>query len=1242
MSLKFTHVATLLESLETNRLNKALTHNRALGPNRDHRIVEEWFSKHNHLLPRQGPEALAFLSCLLPERVPQRSYFVKEDRLVKLIARAHGLVTNRYRLLEEWQKGGLDFGQTVQNIVKQCEADPPSPARVVTAGEVDAALLQLAANSPFSANKIRDGRDDRDRYRILLPVMRRMQSWELKWLVRMVLKDFGPVVVPEHAIFREFHFLLADVLAAQNDLEAALTLLSHQSVRHLPYKPGPVDAKALKATVRELFVPRMGIMISRQQFDKARSLKHCINMSNERRMSVERKYDGEFCQIHITRTAERDHIQIFSKSGKDSTTDRIRLHGAIEAALNLKGVSKVQYRCIIEGELLVWSRAKQKIEPFHKIRKHVLHGRRFLGTKDDSPPRLDEQLMIVFYDLLLLDDKLLFRERHETRRQHLKGIITVVPGQSEIADRQIIDFGDNKNRVHQLRERFAWCLKQRWEGLVLKGCDDPCLSWSKPSRTIKLKQDYLRQLGDSADLCIVGARREARLSLPEDMFWNVFYLACLENKESLTSPGMLPHFNIIGHVTTDTRCVSPNDLEELNREGKFRLTQPASTIVSSHAEMLIPGPRPAVMFKKPFVVEILGSGYDKNSGCSFWTLRFPRLTKIHYDRTEADTMSFSELQQAAITAQQTAIEGSDDDETQQWLQKLVQTEGCHQLSQSTGSQRSVRGAAPRSETTASISPVAARKRALAPVFVRADTAELTEEDLRARRAGSQITSTDSSRTPSTAKSALSLDHPLAVQERRRTVALLAAGARQSLPSPPQSSQIFSPRGMTEKRPANTAAATSPTKVWRTLVKSPSPKPVHIDLTHPSPPMPCARPAPRRAGLSAGHVQKSSRNCRNPRGLRRTPPWCRSESSHPAIKVSECQAPGCDVAQVASPGIDDGVAVIDYGQDRASQSRAAREPLGDIGSSDSQHNAVTGGFQPRDPFETTREAKLSGRRTGEETSARCPEQLTQPDITTKVYDPRVFSDETSVGVAKPITADMQNVESATAMIWLPSTNEGNKGRAIATEALQPSPPTGLAAIRQGNAAQHASRESRKDTTKPTERSLQSKTNLPGSALLSQSLLALPPEESAALMKLLASASTSFTFSCEAFLEGVVKNLPGEQRRLVLTRTSDHRVVAGEISTLGRGAVCAVSGARESLRDCSMLSQWKVDIMICDWKSLLRIEEETKRLDESVQSESGQAAKEPGLEEHLICTLHLGNGIVDAAGRLAAKVKWSDPV
>src|SRR6266498_5532525 len=108
--------------------------------------------------------------------------------------------------------------------------------------------------------------------------------------------------------------------------------------------------------------PQVGVMIARPVYEKARSIKHGCHLAGLSRMSVERKYDGEYCQIHIDLNQARYYIKIFSKSGKDSIIDRVGLHRAVRDSLALDIVDCRIKRCILEGELLVWTDDDERIE----------------------------------------------------------------------------------------------------------------------------------------------------------------------------------------------------------------------------------------------------------------------------------------------------------------------------------------------------------------------------------------------------------------------------------------------------------------------------------------------------------------------------------------------------------------------------------------------------------------------------------------------------------------------------------------------------------------------------------------------------------------------------------------------------------------------------------------------------------------------------------------------------------------
>jgi DNA ligase-4 len=259
------------------------------------------------------------------------------------------------------------------------------PSQEVTVEEIDNALNEIAARCRFSGTRVRRQHAAVDVDKTLGALYRRLSSRDAKWLTRMILKSYYPIILPVHSVLKNVHFLLPHLLVFQDSFEAAVTLLRTTSLKLFPPRPQPDVAKILNEKALEHLAPRVGIKIGRPDFYKARSIKHCCNMVGRRRISLERKYDGEYCQIHVDLSNQQDCIQIFSKSGKDSTADRVGVHDVIKMSLRIgEPDCKLSRRCILEGELLVWSDKDENILEFHKLRKFLTRSGTFLGTDHDS------------------------------------------------------------------------------------------------------------------------------------------------------------------------------------------------------------------------------------------------------------------------------------------------------------------------------------------------------------------------------------------------------------------------------------------------------------------------------------------------------------------------------------------------------------------------------------------------------------------------------------------------------------------------------------------------------------------------------------------------------------------------------------------------------------------------------------------------------------------------------------------
>jgi DNA ligase 4 len=707
MGFKFSSLVELLEDLERNRFRKISNASRSINP--DKQIIIAWFNRHDTKIKRSQHEGVAFLSCLFPERRPDRCFHMQETRLASIIGRVYHLGTGRLNELRAWkERKPADFASCLASVLAQTEMPVPRSGNEVTLEEISLALDEIAANIKGSAPALRAKASPFDAVEILTPILCRLQSTEVKWLVRMLLKSFRPVQIPENITMQQFHFMLPDLLTIQNDFSAAVNTLSHAELAQLPNRVSEADATNLKTRLAGHLAPKLGVMIKRQEYIKARSIKHCCQMADGKAMSVEEKYDGEYCQIHIDMSKDPSkRIQIFSKSGRDSTQERINLHFAIEISLNLRfrlQACKIKEACILEGELLIWNRSTELIQPFHKIRQHVDHGGRFLDNEADSPVGFDEQVMIMYYDILLLDQLNCLERPQEERRRTLQHLITTSKGLAGIGVQHDVDFR-SKKAPEQLRDLFATCITQRLEGFVLKFCKDPYYSCTSEVNGIKLKKDYIAQLGDIADLCLVGARLDlkAQRKLGHcDAKWNSFYMACLDNKADVQRFHAKPAFKVIGEVS----FMPQHDMEYLNRRGQISAMPFSAESEFLSVEMDLKQMKPPeVLFKKPFVVEILGSGYERPPNATYWTLRHPRLHKLHTDRGIAETVSFDELKNMCKTAQTAPLDAASQEDLE-WIRKLESADSKSKQivdkSQNTGTTPS---RCPESITTASLTPV---------------------------------------------------------------------------------------------------------------------------------------------------------------------------------------------------------------------------------------------------------------------------------------------------------------------------------------------------------------------------------------------------------------------------------------------------------------------------------------------------------------------------------------------------------
>ncbi|XP_044718809.1 uncharacterized protein HRG_07374 [Hirsutella rhossiliensis] len=167
----------------------------------DVRSLVGWFDKHDTAIPRLGSEAVAFLSCLFPERRPDRVFGLSKIQLERIVQQAQCLGSSRMKELQIWQtRNGPDFATCVERVMAITDCEPRMGPKV-TLQELDDVLDRIAAFSPFSSADLRE--ETERKYRqpcsssddLLIRLFRRLNSFEAKWLVRMLSKRqliYGP------------------------------------------------------------------------------------------------------------------------------------------------------------------------------------------------------------------------------------------------------------------------------------------------------------------------------------------------------------------------------------------------------------------------------------------------------------------------------------------------------------------------------------------------------------------------------------------------------------------------------------------------------------------------------------------------------------------------------------------------------------------------------------------------------------------------------------------------------------------------------------------------------------------------------------------------------------------------------------------------------------------------------------------------------------------------------------------
>ncbi|KAK5936458.1 hypothetical protein PMZ80_011302 [Knufia obscura] len=639
-------------------------------------IMQQWFEQHVSSL-KQEDHALALLSCLLPCKRYDRIYGLGEKQITAIVVRAWGIGSSRRKALEKQQdNGNIDCASAILNALVE-SGDLRGYKTPLTVQEVEATLDRVAATCDFSSADLRERHGTSSRTTasdLLVDVFRSMSAQEVPWAIRLLLKDLRPAVVPETLVLQLVHDSLPHVLHVLNSMSSALAFIHDEEER----RGKKLSCQELQTTLQ----PQAGTLVGLPGFEKARGIVHGHRLMRDREVSVERKYDGEYCQVHVWKQGgkKKPEVKLFSKSGRDSTHDRSTIVPTVRQCLGLDTARcTLQIHCILVAELVVWNDNADDIMPFYKIRRYVTREGRRLGCAEDSPPDPGEHLMVVFHDILLWDERKCIDEIYSQRRRYLHELVQPIVGRAAIGEQIVMNFSASDSE-RRLARQMAFALAQNWEGLVLKACQGPYVGvGGAMARHVKLKKDYIPGLGDSADFAVVGGQCDpltaASLGLKRGS-WTTFFLACRQVEAGGRQveagdhdQGMTTCFHIVGQVSPPS--ISVADVRFLNAHG--RLSQMSFSIQNEGLRIVteLKGKAlPTHLFSQAAVAEVIGAGFDRPADARYSTLRFPRVVKIHHDRGLQEVVDFVEYQAMAQTSREALQDDPEGTDQHSWLARL--------------------------------------------------------------------------------------------------------------------------------------------------------------------------------------------------------------------------------------------------------------------------------------------------------------------------------------------------------------------------------------------------------------------------------------------------------------------------------------------------------------------------------------------------------------------------------------------
>lgn len=571
------------------------------------KICSEFFSR----IMRENPENLVpttylFINKLGPDYEAGLELGLGEGLLMKTISEACGKslaqVKSRYREIGDLGQIALEARNVQPTMFK------PTP---LTVGEVFENLRAIAHSQ---------GKDSQTRkIKLIKRMLTACEGTEAKFLIRSLESKLRIGLAEKTVLISLSKAILTNEGNVGEEPPMELVEIAEAKIRdafcQVPNYEIVINA-CLQYGIMELDKHcqlRPGIPLKPMLAKPTKSITEVLDRFQGLHFTSEYKYDGERAQVHLL---DDGSMRIYSRNGENMT----ERYPEINITDFLRDLSTTK-SLILDCEAVAWDKEQQRILPFQ-----VLSTRK---RKDVELKDVKVRVCLFAFDILCHNGERQINKSLRERRQLLHQVTKPVPGEFQYA----VEL--TTSTVEELQRFLDQSVKDSCEGLMVKMLDGEESHYepSKRSRNwLKLKKDYLNGVGDSLDLCVLGAYygRGKRTGT-----YGGFLLGCYNQDTG--------EFETCCKIGTG---FSDEMLQQLyDRLKPTAIDGPRATYVfDSSAE-------PDVWFDPTMLFEVLTADLSLSpiykAGASYYdkgiSLRFPRFIRTRDDKSVEDATSSSQI-----------------------------------------------------------------------------------------------------------------------------------------------------------------------------------------------------------------------------------------------------------------------------------------------------------------------------------------------------------------------------------------------------------------------------------------------------------------------------------------------------------------------------------------------------------------------------------------------------------------------